>query len=325
MAINFPTTLDTLTNPSASSDTAALSHAGQHSDVNDAIEALEAKVGANGSSVTTSLDYLVKNTSSIDPGHKHTVANLSDTTISSPTNGQALTYDSATSKWVNTAVSAADASTTVKGSTKLSVAPVSSSNPIAVGDNDTRVPTQAENDALAGTAGTPSASNKYVTNDDTGTSGANKVLRLNGSGALPAVSGANLTSLPSSLTAKNGTTTYDLATASGNQIIPHGLGKTPKLVRFTYYSDSTSGTPWITWGSGAYNGTDNTSVWMTSSETMVFQSAGSSSGASLYVLNSNTSATQTATCTFDATNITLAWVKAGTPNGTVYIMWEAIA
>lgn len=43
-----------------------------------------------------------------------------------------------------------DASTTVKGITKLSTAPVSPTSPISVGDNDTRVPTQSENDALVG-------------------------------------------------------------------------------------------------------------------------------------------------------------------------------
>lgn len=69
----------------------------------------------------------------------------------------------------------ADASTTVKGITKMSVAPASASSPIAVGDNDGRVPTQSENDALVGTSGTPSSSNKYVTNDDT--SGTGSVVR----------------------------------------------------------------------------------------------------------------------------------------------------
>lgn len=54
-----------------------------------------------------------------------------------------------------------DASTTVKGVTKVSVAPVLSSNPVSVGDNDPRVPTQNENDALVGT-GTPSSTDKYV-------------------------------------------------------------------------------------------------------------------------------------------------------------------
>lgn len=45
---------------------------------------------------------------------------------------------------------APDASTTTKGITKMSVAPASATSPIAVGDNDGRVPTQGENDALVG-------------------------------------------------------------------------------------------------------------------------------------------------------------------------------
>ena len=57
MAINFPTSLDTLINPSATDQVATVSHADQHANANDAIEALEAKVGANGSAVTTSHDY----------------------------------------------------------------------------------------------------------------------------------------------------------------------------------------------------------------------------------------------------------------------------
>lgn len=57
MTINFPTSLDSLTNPAASDPRTAPSHAAQHADANDAIEALEAKVGINSSAVTTSLDY----------------------------------------------------------------------------------------------------------------------------------------------------------------------------------------------------------------------------------------------------------------------------
>lgn len=60
----------------------------------------------------------------------------------------------------------AAATTTTKGLTRLSVAPASPTVPIAVGDNDTRLPTQWENDALVGTTGTPSSSNKYVTATD---------------------------------------------------------------------------------------------------------------------------------------------------------------
>jgi len=60
MATNFPTSLDSLTNPQGTDSVAAVSHAAQHANANDAIEALEAKVGANNSAVTTSLDYRVR-------------------------------------------------------------------------------------------------------------------------------------------------------------------------------------------------------------------------------------------------------------------------
>lgn len=60
MATNFPSSLDVFTNPtSTSSMSGALSHAGQHSDVNDAIEALQAKVGADSSAVASSHDYKI--------------------------------------------------------------------------------------------------------------------------------------------------------------------------------------------------------------------------------------------------------------------------
>ena len=60
MATNYPNSLDNLENPQGNSSVANPSHAQQHADANDAIEALQAKVGINNSSVTTSLDYRVK-------------------------------------------------------------------------------------------------------------------------------------------------------------------------------------------------------------------------------------------------------------------------
>ena len=59
MATNFPTSLDALTNPLSTDSLTSPSHADQHADANDAIEALQAKVGVNSSSVSTSLDYKV--------------------------------------------------------------------------------------------------------------------------------------------------------------------------------------------------------------------------------------------------------------------------
>jgi hypothetical protein len=66
MAVSFPTSLDTFTEPSTPSSTALSSagdgsrdHITHHTDLGNAVEALEAKVGADGSAVTTSLDYKV--------------------------------------------------------------------------------------------------------------------------------------------------------------------------------------------------------------------------------------------------------------------------
>jgi len=60
MATNFPTSLDNFTNPTGTDYLNSPDHAAQHTNKNDAVEALEAKVGVDNSAVTTSLDYLVK-------------------------------------------------------------------------------------------------------------------------------------------------------------------------------------------------------------------------------------------------------------------------
>lgn len=65
MATGFPTSLDALTNPTSTDSLTSPSHADQHANANDAIEALEAKVGVDGSAVTTSLDYLVTQANAI--------------------------------------------------------------------------------------------------------------------------------------------------------------------------------------------------------------------------------------------------------------------
>ena len=70
MSINFPTSLDTLSNPvgtdKVNNAVAVLKHATQHANANDAIEALEAKVGINGSAVTTTHDYKLSSVTSTD-------------------------------------------------------------------------------------------------------------------------------------------------------------------------------------------------------------------------------------------------------------------
>lgn len=76
MSSTFPTTLDDSadlpTDIDPTDPTTAPSHAGQHNTLSGAVVALEAKVGVDGSGVTTSLDHLVK--AATDPGHTHTPA-----------------------------------------------------------------------------------------------------------------------------------------------------------------------------------------------------------------------------------------------------------
>lgn len=62
MATSFPGSLDTLTNPTSGDSLSSPSHSGQHANANDAIEALQAKVGVDGSAVATSIDYKLNNT-----------------------------------------------------------------------------------------------------------------------------------------------------------------------------------------------------------------------------------------------------------------------
>ena len=71
----YPTTLDNFTDPSAGDNLNSPSHAGLHTSTNTAIEAIQTKLGVDSSAVATSIDYLLTNTSSSNPGHKHTLAN----------------------------------------------------------------------------------------------------------------------------------------------------------------------------------------------------------------------------------------------------------
>jgi hypothetical protein len=65
MAINYPDSLDVLVNPNGTDGLSSPSHSEQHSNANDAIEALQAKVGIDGSLDSNSLDFRV---SSLEEG-----------------------------------------------------------------------------------------------------------------------------------------------------------------------------------------------------------------------------------------------------------------
>lgn len=326
MAINYPTSLDTLTNPTSGQGLNSPSHAAQHSNANDAIEALEAKVGANSSAVTTSHDYKLGEVTGSDKAvGKTATQTLTNKTLTSPTvnlgsdatgdmyyrnsggaltrlpigtSGQILNTDgTGIPAWVaNPAVS--DASTTVKGVVEKA--------------------TSAE--IIAGTSAGGTGALLFVGPDAVAESGANKILKLNSSGALPAVSGANLTNIANPITYKNGTTTYDVSTANGTQTIAHGLGKTPTRIKLTVLRGM--GTSGVEVANLSYNGTTASAVGRS-----YINGADRVYNGTTIVVGYTTNETQytTGTVTFDSTNISIAWVKTNSPTGTVYILWEAEA
>lgn len=60
MATQFPEELDSFLNPQPTDSVAAVSHAAQHANANDAIEALQTKLGKDNSTDTTSIDFRVR-------------------------------------------------------------------------------------------------------------------------------------------------------------------------------------------------------------------------------------------------------------------------
>lgn len=233
------------------------------------------------------------------------------------------------------------ATDSVYGITKLSVAAVSPTAPIAVGDNDGRVPSQTENDALVGTSGTPSTTNKYVTNDDTATAAtASKVARRLAGGNITVVTESpanNTTNAASTAYAdaaatavavafKNGGTTKDASDASTTQNIAHGLGKTPKQVKITAVvsaSNQAASGFLQNWRSETvYDGTTQSSL----STYQVTAAGGNFNTDTTFTLNtasSGVATTQVGVVTFDATNIIITWTKTGSPTGSYLLLWEA--
>ena len=85
MSTNYPTSLDTLTNPTALDKENVVSHSSQHTNINDAMEAVQAKVGINSSAVTTSHDYKLSEVTSTDKAVSKTATQtLTNKTLTAP-------------------------------------------------------------------------------------------------------------------------------------------------------------------------------------------------------------------------------------------------
>ena len=71
LATNFPNSLDELVNPNSTDSLSNPSHSQQHINLNDAVEAIQSKVGIDGSEDVNSLDYRV---SSLEDSNAGSVA-----------------------------------------------------------------------------------------------------------------------------------------------------------------------------------------------------------------------------------------------------------
>lgn len=102
MPTNFPTGLDSLPTWAGTDQADVVDHAGGHNDAFDAIEALEAKVGIDGSADTTSLDYHMNDGTIHGGGGPHDIlsADHSDADdTDTPANLDLLTYDTGDNLW----------------------------------------------------------------------------------------------------------------------------------------------------------------------------------------------------------------------------------
>lgn len=130
---------------------------------------------------------------------------------------------------------------------------------------------------------------------------------------------------------KNGSTTYDMSTASGVQNIAHGLGKIPKFVTIkAVLSDLRTGSPDSTIASTEtiYNGTTQSSLNLAIHTDDATNQGISIHGSDfrIYAVTTGTFTNyQTGVVTFDATNIIITWTKTSTPTGTANLMWGAQA
>lgn len=87
MTASFPTSLKTFTRPGSSTkqDDSGVELDTVINAIHDEVEALETNVGVTSSAVTSTINYKLTNTSSSDPGHKHTLANGATDVTATPT------------------------------------------------------------------------------------------------------------------------------------------------------------------------------------------------------------------------------------------------
>ena len=158
---------------------------------------------------------------------------LSDVTITTPSDRQVLTYDSATSEWINSAVAYAD----VTGTPTL--ATVATTGAYSDLSGTPTLATVATTGAYSDLSGLPTLGTAAALN--VGTSALN-VVQLDASAKLPAVDGSQLTNLPSGATTLDGLSDVTITTAADRQVLTYDSATSEWINSAVAYADVT-GTP----------------------------------------------------------------------------------
>ncbi len=117
-----------------------------------------------------------------------------------------------------------------------------------------------------------------------------------------------------------GSVTKNTADSSTTQTIAHGLGVVPKFVRFDYLkTGAVASDPAAFQTIAEFDGTNTAAIYAS------INSAGGNGtvGSGFLLFGADTSVFQTGVISVDATNISIAWTKTGSPTGTYTGIWKA--
>jgi len=335
MATTYPTSLQDLdaTRGAHGNPLSTPNHITHHLTEDDTIEALQAKVGANSSVVTTSHDYKLSGVTGTDKAVSKTGnETLTNKTLTSPTLttpkinlGSDATGDiyyrhsDGTLKRL-----AADEGKILK---IVSGVPTYATETVVV-DASTTVAGIVEEATLAqidaNTAAGETSARLFVNPSTLGKT-IDGTFADNSDAKIPSQKAVKTYVDNTPPTSANGVATRAYNAAAGDQTIAHGLGRTPKKVRITamhtchvnMYGDSIS--------IGTYNGTTISCVYYRAR--ISTGNAGGSESSSTYIIyiaNDDGTNYQRATIAVDATNITLTWsMNNGVTENNISLMWEA--
>ena len=156
--------------------------------------------------------YYVEGASLYLEANSTLIEHNADVNISSPTNGEALIYNSTSGDWENSAVAYADVSGTP------SLATVATTGAYSDLSGTPSLATVATTGAYSDLSGLPTLGTAAAL--DVGTSATN-VVQLDGSARLPAVDGSQLTNLPSGASTLGALTDVTITTPANTQVIKY--------------------------------------------------------------------------------------------------------